>query len=629
MPIKTPPEAPASAPPHSRSWLESKFRGFVQKYGPEVLKRRMWNTEFAAGKWDYLDRSGDDRVHVKIEKYANNGNVLDLGCGSGTTGLELRPEAYSAYTGVDISEVAIEKARGRAAEAGRAAKNDYCSADILTYQPPAHYDVIFFGESLYYIRPSLLLSTLNRYGERLKAAGVFIVRVFDAGEKNRQILDCIEQSFDVVEKLFGERDNSCLIVFRSKSGELHHSAEPGNAKRSHVPPSNPSVALLTGGTDPHYASGLATALAGVGLHVDVIGSDLMDTPEMRSTPGIRVLNLQGSLAAPGFGAKLGRLLRFYLRLASYTWSAPPQIFHILWNNKLEVFDRTALTLWYKLLGKKIVLTAHNVNAGRRDSRNSTINRLSLKCQYRLADRLFVHTELMKRELVGEFGVRQEHVIVIPYGVNNAVPETGLTPADARRDLGLGDSERVILFFGAIKEYKGLTLLIEAFDRASDPDGLLRLVIAGEPKKGHERHMAAVLSAIERSPRRAAITSKLDFIPDHEIERYFKAADVTVLPYTSIFQSGILFLAYRFGLPVIATDVGSFREDVIEGETGFVCRSGDPAELAQTIDRYFAHDLFRNLSAGRRRIAEFYHSRNSWDKAASITRAVYADLQLSS
>ncbi len=97
---------------------------------------------------------------------------------------------------------------------------------------------------------------------------------------------------------------------------------------------------------------------------------------------------------------------YYAKLIRYAATAKPRIFHILWNNKFELFDRTLLMLYYKLLGKKIVFTVHNVNAGRRDSKDTRLNRLTLRIQYRLADHIFVHTEKMKRELIEEFGVQE-------------------------------------------------------------------------------------------------------------------------------------------------------------------------------------------------------------------------------
>src|SRR5262249_48397428 len=153
------------------------------------------------------------------------------------------------------------------------------------------------------------------------------------------------------------------------------------------------------------------------------------------------------------------------------------IFHILWNSKVEYFDRTLLILYYKSLGKKIVLTVHNVNAGKRDGNDSALNRATLRMQYRLMDHIFVHTEKMKQELIEEFDVRAEKISVIPFGINNSVPDTELTSAEAKRKLGIKKSDKTILFFGAIRPYKGLEYLAEAFAQLSAEDKHYRLIIA--------------------------------------------------------------------------------------------------------------------------------------------------------
>ena len=107
--------------------------------------------------------------------------------------------------------------------------------------------------------------------------------------------------------------------------------------------------------------------------------------------------------------------------------------------------------------------------------------------------------------------------------------------------------------------------------------------------------------------------------------YFKAVDLLVLPYTQISQSGVLVLGYSFGLPVVAADVGSFREDVVEGQTGFLFKPGDPVDLAATIDRYFQSDLFKTLRSGRQKIIEHARERYSWDAVSRPTCAVYEQL----
>ena len=183
-----------------------------------------------------------------------------------------------------------------------------------------------------------------------------------------------------------------------------------------------------------------------------------------------------------FGRKVFRVSMYYAKLIRYAATAKPRIFHILWNNKFEFFDRTLLMLYYRLLGKRIVFTVHNVNAGRRDSKDTHINRLTLRIQYRLADHIFVHTEKMKIELVEEFGMQHARVTVIPFGINNAVPNTCLTPREAKQRLGIREGEKAILFFGRITPYKGLEYLIDAFQQLLARREDYRLIIAGRPDK---------------------------------------------------------------------------------------------------------------------------------------------------
>jgi glycosyltransferase involved in cell wall biosynthesis len=385
------------------------------------------------------------------------------------------------------------------------------------------------------------------------------------------------------------------------------------------------AALLTGGQDPHYVYGLATALAGENVALDVIGSENEDCPAMHDAPKLRFLRLYGRHLPGSAVQRLGRMLLVYARLIGYGLRAKPRLFHILWNYKLSVFDRTLLMLLFKLRGRKIVLTAHNVNAGRRDGRDTLLNRVSLRVQYRLADHTFVHTEKMKTELLEQFRVSPGAVTVIPYGMNNAVPNSERTTAEARRLLGLRNEDKVVLYFGAIKPYKGLEYLVKAFDRIGPQDTDYKLLIAGERKKGSEAYLGAIEQMIDSSRCRAQILQRIRFIPDDEVELYFKAADVIGLPYTEIFQSGILFLAYSFGLPVIATDVGSFRECVLEDKTGFVCKPHDAADLGRVIERYFGSDLYRRREQRRPEIRDYVMQRHSWRTVASMTHSVYASL----
>lgn len=114
------------------------------------------------------------------------------------------------------------------------------------------------------------------------------------------------------------------------------------------------VSLLTGGRDRPYALGLAMGLIEKGIHLDVIGSEYVDCPGMLTTPGLRFFNLwpPESASRKAIG-KLSRVMQYYARLIRYTVTAEPRIFHILWNNKIQFFDRTLLMFFYKAMGKKV------------------------------------------------------------------------------------------------------------------------------------------------------------------------------------------------------------------------------------------------------------------------------------
>jgi D-inositol-3-phosphate glycosyltransferase len=385
-----------------------------------------------------------------------------------------------------------------------------------------------------------------------------------------------------------------------------------------------NVALLTAGRDRPYALGLASALISANISFDFIGSDAVDGPELHHSPYVRFLNFRDQRSDASHAAKVWRVLAYYWRLIRYAMNAQPVLFHILWNNKFEFFDRTLLMLYYKLMGKRLVLTAHNVNARQRDGDDSFLNRLSLRIQYRLSDHIFVHAEQMKSELRADFGVREKKVSVIPFGINNTVPNTVLSTAEAKQQLGVSSRDKTILFFGNITPYKGLEYLVAALAELLKRDRSYRLIIAGKPK-GSPEYGKQIQKEIARLGIRDRVVERIEYVPDEQTELYFKAADVLALPYTRIFQSGVLFLGYGFGLPVIAADVGPLKGEIIEGTTGFVFKPQDSADLAEVIDRYFGSELFRNLESRRPEIKAYANERYSWDKVAAITRAVYSDL----
>ena len=284
-------------------------------------------------------------------------------------------------------------------------------------------------------------------------------------------------------------------------------------------------------------------------------------------------------------------------------------------------------LYYKLLGKRD--RPYGAQCERRAGgipRDTRFNRLTLRIQYRLADHIFVHTEKMKLELIEEFGVRRSPSHRHPVRDQQCCSEHDVSHrSEAKQRLGIRDGEKTILFFGRITPYKGLEYLITAF----------RQILAqcddysvDHRWQARDRARATGTQSENRSKktcRRGRILLRSEFIPDDQTEVYFKAADVLVLPYRHIYQSGVLFLGHSFGLPVLAADVGSLRDEIVEGKNGFVFRPEDPVDLATTIERYFASDLFANLSSRRQEIRDYATERHSWDAVGQMTMSVYATL----
>jgi SAM-dependent methyltransferase len=193
-------------------------------YGPPSIKKKMWDKDFSSGKWDFIDNTSGDCVYSHLEKYAQGGDILDLGCGPGNTANELSADAYRSYVGVDISEAALAKAVKRTGENGRADKNSFVCSDFLGYTPTKEFDIILFRESMYHIPYGQVLEILDKYSKSLKQGGVFIVRLFAGDHRPGKIkyrvtrkLNLIKREFDLVEsRQYDTPGLPTVLVFRPR-----------------------------------------------------------------------------------------------------------------------------------------------------------------------------------------------------------------------------------------------------------------------------------------------------------------------------------------------------------------------------------------------------------------------------
>lgn len=162
---------------------------------------------------------------------------------------------------------------------------------------------------------------------------------------------------------------------------------------------------------------------------------------------------------------------------------------------------------------------------------------------------------------------------------------------ARRQLGMQGTDqqvmdrKVLLFFGLIREYKGLDLLLEAMTLL---DGSYTLVVAGECYGSFDRYRQ-IIDSERFAPIRSNLILNDRYIPDKDVKVYFSAADLSVLPYRSATQSGISSISWNFDVPLITTPVGGLIESVGEAGTGLLAESISPEGIAQAIRKYFAEN----------------------------------------
>lgn len=196
------------------------------------------------------------------------------------------------------------------------------------------------------------------------------------------------------------------------------------------------------------------------------------------------------------------------------------------------------------------------------------------------------------------------VVMCPHPIYDCYPAFEGGSAEARRKLGLTPDEPVLLFFGFVREYKGLRTLLDALPQMRKRHPGLKLLVVGEFYESRSVYD----NKISELGLKDAVVIRDDYVPNEEVGVYFAAADCVVLPYRTATQSGIIQVAYALNLPVISTDVGGLGEVVVNGETGYLVPPNDPAALAEAVGKFYA-------AGGRAAFSENVaqaRARFSWD-----------------
>ena len=200
-------------------------------------------------------------------------------------------------------------------------------------------------------------------------------------------------------------------------------------------------------------------------------------------------------------------------------------------------------------------------------------------------------------------------VVTPHPTYNAFRFEGMSKEEARKRLEITQKEKVLLFFGYVREYKGLRYLLRAMPLISAEEKTIRLLVVGE--FGTDRNEYQQL--IEELGVQTRVIVVDCYTPDREVEKYFAASDLVVLPYVSATQSGIVQVAYGFTKPVVVTDVGGLPDVVEDGKTGYVVEPERPEAIAEAVLNYYREGKEEMFEENIRK--EAY--RFSWERMGEV------------
>jgi len=177
----------------------------------------------------------------------------------------------------------------------------------------------------------------------------------------------------------------------------------------------------------------------------------------------------------------------------------------------------------------------------------------------------------------------------------------LIKKEAAMKLGLHEQKKYILFFGFIRQYKGLDLLLEAFADKRLREFPVRLIVAGEFYENPQPYLESII----KLKLEGLVELRTGFIPDNEVRNYFSVADIVAQPYRSATQSGVSQIAYHFEKPMLVTNVGGLAEIVPDGKVGYVVEVS-PKQIADALVDFFTNDraatMIENIKIEKQKFA---------------------------
>lgn len=331
------------------------------------------------------------------------------------------------------------------------------------------------------------------------------------------------------------------------------------------------VSLIYCGHQIDYLYGLISGFEkNSDVYVDVIDS-LRTNESLNSTSrNIKILKILDP-KGKNFFYEMKRWIKYYIKLTIYLFKSDTEVIHIEWiNRKIDVFEHFYFILIKAITKKKIIFKVHDLDTNVLlvgGVKNHSKLKFSNLFFLRNCDAIITHNSYVKSILINN-GINENKINIIPHGINNYQTFNTLSKSDARIKLGLDAHKKVLLFYGNIRAYKGLDHLLQICENLSPKYKSLHLIIAGKNDIIDKDLKEKIHNKILKLEKLGIVSYYPGFVSSKDTEMYFKGSNALVLPYKFIYQSGLPFLSFAAGLPVICTDAGGIPEDIVKNKNGY-------------------------------------------------------------
>ncbi len=261
---------------------------------------------------------------------------------------------------------------------------------------------------------------------------------------------------------------------------------------------------------------------------------------------------------------------------------------------------------------KIMFICHNVFPHERFPLDTWLTKTAL----RQGDYFITHSIMDAEDL--QHVVKNPNYKVAVHPAYNFFKIKDMTKEEGREILKMKPNEKILLFFGLVREYKGLKHLLNAMPQVKKTFSDCRLVIAGDFGNSEEQYRAL----IKENRIEDCVDVYGGHIPIPQVEKFFAACDLVVLPYESATQSGVIQVAYSFRKPVLVTNVGGLPDVVSDNQTGFIVEPNNPKALADAIERFFTENKAEEF---KEHISEEAY-RFSWDRMTEAIESFMEEKQ---